>query len=1481
MPTLSQGFADALFGTVGRDPSDLAPELYEDIVIRQDGALYEEGRFDGFGFDLGIRADASMAEPDNVYKHVQLLRLTQIAPIGIQRAQEGVNLVDLHRDLLYGLWQNKVHPVTLVANDPNRHGVMFCVGVQANAETPEAARQRALEGIATLETQYRGTYAQTTLKGLTPAEAEWLLVRMRSWSNVAVFRGIPQPRREASPALSATLAGVTEESTIAQQIEQFCRAMVDKEYIFMILASPLSSLSIERLLKKVARQLEVVEPDIEVTRSQTAGVSLPFMFVGNTGGNEGVSQGLSAGVSHAVGTGSSIGHTTTVGQSATTTHGTSTSAGTGLTHSAGTSKGTTDSVALSRGQSTGLSHSLTHSAGLSRSKGATEGISRSSGTSQGQTTSSGTSTSVTNSTGSSESVSQSHGTSTSVTNTQGTSQSLGQSQGVSQGVTQSQGTSQGLSNSAGVSTGSTTGSSISTSVGHSTSVGASNSVSHSLGASEGSTNSIGVTSGQTVGASHGTTQSLSNGDTTGGSNTYSLSHQASVGTGAKQGVSASTGVSRNVGGSASQGLNAGASADPGGVGVSGSHTSGTSQSAGASATSGAGSDHGVSSTTSAGSGLSAGSSQSASQTATESQGASTGTSAGASTGSSAGLSHSVGASQGVSNTSGSSVSVGTSVGASQGLSTGSSIGHSASTSVSQGASQGVGSSQGVSQSVTATDGTSQSTAIGQSTSQSTSLTQGTSQSTAIGQSTSQGVANSTGSSQSVGASQGASQGLSTSTGVASGVSTSTGATQGVANTQGVSQGVNTGVAASSTQGVGTSQSSSFGTSESQGVSTQQSQSVTDGTNSGTQSGTSLGSSWGMAGSMGIAPMLSLSLSKTIYDEYKRVLATTLTTQRNRMMTARQEGLFQEFAYLLTPDRTTKEAGVATGMSAFWGPSEKGELAVRFHALNDLPNDEERHLLDHVRTFSACRVKEPSMEGLEAAAYSTVLTSSELAVLVHPPRIDLPGIQAMLERVPAFRISNEQDGPIHIGRQIFAETATISNFGFGLRPEQLAHILVAGETRTGKTVTSEQLFASYVNLPPRLVRVVEPDAPAGHVTEELRHYGGLVLDWKKTWRGMLHHVERERFRFVSLWDPALGFKYNLLRIPNGMSPDLHMNMLADALSLAMGLGQRGKGIIREGISHLYVKKQLPLRLIDPGAPPELTSNVITHPRLSAFVGMADLYETIVTSMEDESNNRSLGMNRRDGFQVVIMRLQQFAPGEQMARIYTRDIAEFELGDPLVRERFDAGEFAADGCLTMHDLLHPGEVVVMEGGPLDTVLKKALITSLVTSIFTWARLQGDNAFDPAKMIVLEEAHEVLVSGEDSDAQIGGGGATIWEQLWNEGASYGLRLAAIVQMPDHVPPSVLANSGTMICHRVSVEDAQDVVMAKLAKDPRVDHREYKRFLARIPRGWSVVRSAGAGTYADTDPLLVHSDMLDHPPLTDEMLKRYAIRPGKGIGA
>ena len=1558
MTSIADAISDALFGTIGRDPHDLVPDLYEDLVIRQDGARFDDhGRFTGFGFELGIRRDARVADPEIRYKHVALYRLSRIAPIEIQRAQEGVNLVDLHRDLLYGLAQNAVHPLTVVGNDPARHGVLFLVGAQAIGRTRTEAEQKCHEGAAALLTQYRGVYRQTRIEPLREAEVEWLLVRLRNWREIAAFRGIPQPRREASPALSATLAGVTAESTIAQQIELFCRAVADKEYLLTILASPLETRTVERLLRKVSRQLEKIEPDIEVTRTQTAGVSLPFLFAGNTGGTDGLSQGATAGVSHGVTDGASVGQTSTTGTSQTITDGTQTSLQAGITHSVGASTGTTEGLQLSHGTSDALSHSLQHSAGIAHSKGintsesATKGVSStrtdSAATSHGVTDTQGSSQSTTDTQGSSQSVSVTHGSSqsvsvtqgqsasvtqtqgqsSSVTNTEGTSQSVGTntsanesvgtSTGTSQGIGTSSGMSENLSNSVGASSSVSHGASIATNVSHQVSTGQNESSTAGVGTSAGETSSVGISAGHSLQGSESTTSGRSYSDGLGNNTSYSLGRSAGTTGGASEATNASASASRSETGTGTRGTNLSLSADPVGVGASGAHSDATSVGSSGQVGTGVGLSHTDSAQTSQQSSLSGGGGASANESWAQNQSAGTSISAGTTTGSNAGLSHSVGVSTNNSDTTGSSVGVSSGTGVSQGLSSATSTGKSAAVSFGEGASQAnstsagissshsltdgygsgvsetqgssqsvgvtqgtsssVGVTQGVSDSVGVTQGTSQSVGVTQGTSQSVGVTQGSSASTALSRSETTGVAEAAGTSSSLGISKGDNFGLATNTGVASGVSTQSGTNASTAISQGTSQGSNLGVATNLGQGVSSSQSVANGVSDSQSSSTQQSVSYASSEQAGTSTGSSLGASWGMAGSMGIAPMVSLSLAKKLYDEHKRAVATTLTTQRNRMMTARQEGAFQGFCYLVTPDPLTKEQCVAAAMSAFWGPAEKGELPVRFHALNDLPREEAAHLLAHARTFSACRVREPSLEALEAYAYSTVLTTSELAVLSHPPRIDLPGIQSSLEPVPAFRVPTTEDGQIHLGHVVNAEIDEVTDYRFGLHAEHLAHVLVAGETNMGKTVTAQQLFANYVNLPPKSVAVL---GEGGEVREELRHYGGLVLDWKRTWRGMLHHVPRDRFRFVSLWDPSLGFKYNLLQVPAGVPVSVHQDMVCEALSLAMGLGQRGRGILRSLVGNLY-RRPMSLRYLDPDAAPGAESNVMRTPALSRFVGMADLYEEVCDAMTDKGRTQ-IGNNLRDGYQVVQMRLQQFAAQEEMAKIYTRDTCEVELAEkPAIAERAEEGEFTLDGCLTIHDLVAPGEVVVMEGGPLDPGLKKAVITSLVTSIFTWARIQGDRAFDPAKLVVLEEAHQVLVSGDDADAQIGGIGETIWEQMWNEGRSYGIKLMAICQMPDKMPDSVVANSGTVISHAVSTPKAQETVMTKIGKDLRIDHRQYGRFLAKIPQGRAIVCSKGRGGYLDADPVLVAPDLLDHEPPSDEVLRRYAVRPRRNTFA
>lgn len=1243
------------------DPMDVVPEMYPDIRVRSTQVDYTRNGCLGWRVDLLVNDKGARSDPPSStvpqYRYVSLLRLTRIAPIGIQRSDEDVALVDLHRNLLKALHEHRAHPITLVANDPDSGGVLFCTGVQADGETPEEARAKALAGVEMTRGLFRGVYRQADLRQLTRDEGHWLQVRLQTWGCLSVFRGLPRPRREAGLSLTTPLAGVTPESTVEQQIEQFARAMADKQYILSILASPLSEASVDSLLMGVSERLSKLRSDVETHEAHSAGISIPFLFAGSLGGSQGVSHGV------------------------TTSHGTSVGVSRQVTSG--------ESVGTSTSQTQGTSLSVSHSVGETQSVG----------------------TNLT--TGHQASLSHSYG------------QSLSLSQGRS--------------------------------TSHGTSLSESKSVSETLSAQ--STHGVTETAGSSISRGSSTSTSFSDGTST--SNTAQLSQ--SFGVNSSHGVSGSASLSSSSGGSAGTG----ASTDFQGSLelIKGGHSTSTSSSLQSSGSAGVSAGSSASYGTSAGSGLSIGSSHSS----TESFGETTGTS----------LSQSV--SRSVSDSA--SVSTGQSVGTSQGVTTGQSASAGASVGLTQGASTGVSGSVGGSVSA--------------------------------GQSYSAGV----------------SQGSSTS------VAQSQSLTQGVTQSRSLSESAGTSAGASETQG--------------------------------SSSGSSLGSNWATNGSLALAPSVTYTRSKPVFDEQKRVAATILQTQVNRLTLARQEGAWEEFCYLLTPDEPTKEMGVGAAISAFWGPAQQGgDLPVRFHAIVDLDSEENEHLRQHVRSFSSCYTREPSDKALERYAYSTVLTTTELAVLCRPPRIDLPGIQVSLEPIPTFRVPTDADGSIGLGRVVNPEIGAVSPYRFGLKPETFGHTIVAGVTGFGKTVSAEQLFVNFVNQPPRKAVTVKD----GRIQETEEYYGALVLDWKRTWRGILQHVPRERFRFVSLWNPESGFKYNPLAVPEGVPPNVHLDSLAEALALSMSLGQRGRGIIRGALGELY-RAHRPLKLLDPSLPDSKTSTVFDTPELSRFVGMADLYMTITNQLNNPATAKQ-GNSLKEGLQVVQMRLQHFAPGEPLARIYTRDVAEWELASmPDLKARFDAGEFSLSGCLDLFDLIGPGTICVMEGGPLDPVVKRFLVTMFVTEVFEWARIQGEGAFTPERLFVLEEAHEVLVSGEDDAAKIGGVGATIWEQIWNEGRSLGMRMMAIVQTPHVLPESVISNSGCHIIHRLSNGKSQTMMLEAIGRDPRTDDRPLKRFLARIPRGQAIVRDAG-GDYNSSDIMLVQPDLLVHDIPSDEVLREYSIR-------
>jgi hypothetical protein len=1268
------------------------PFFFNDCAIRASARL-ERGDTTLLGFMTATRPEPTRDAWRVSHRYLSLLRLEQIAQPQTMLANEAHVLVDLHRQVLAALWEAQIRPITIVANDPSQHGVIFCVGAIGIGASDEEARAKAERSVGVIRAGWQGMYRQVRFAPLGPEATAWLMHRLMTWKSIALIKGLPRARREASPSLTAQLGMPNEESVMAEQIEIALRELSRKEFILEFMGYPLGRAEILSMLRKAARQLELVVPDVDVTRSHTAAISLPFVYAGGAGGSQAVGHGMGVSASHGVSqsVGHSLSESHTIGQSETV------------------------------GQSSSVSHGVGETASLGATRGAGISQSASSGWSAGR------------------SVSEGH--------------SLAIGHSVSHGVTtgQSIGTSTSRSEQAGVS--------ASHSLGASSSVGASNAVSHSYSESH----STG--SNWSFGRSSGTSSSVNDGGTT----TNGVSGSLSKGTSG----------SMSFGGQSSASLDGKLSADPLGIGG----TAGGSVSGGNSGSLSTGVSHGLSHGYSASGGSSAG----------VTGGASTGTSfsdgGSASSSQSYGLTgtHTLSASSGTSATNTTGVS--DSAGASTGLSRGASIGTSSTT--------GESATQTLSQSVGASAGRSGSVGAGLSDSVGSSATNGVSASTSYGATTSSSVSS----------------------------SASSGVTHGVTDTT--------------------------------GTSAQEGQSAS--------SNDTLGASWSNNGSLAIAPMVGVSVTKTYPDEMKRALAQILTTNCNRMVLAQQEGAYCHFGYLLTPD--SEDTAIAAGAvkSAWWGPSEKGDLPVPLRVVHLDDPEIARHMTLHAQTATPCFVEEPSSAALEDLWASSVLTLTEMGMLHRPPRIDFPGIQGILEPIPPFRVrvdvspSTSRFRRIYLGKQVFGETGDITDFDFALDPEQTGHTLVSGASGGGKTVTAEQLVVSWVTQEPTDVLVYEPD-----LHEERRQHGALVLDWKDSWRGLKAYVSEDRFRFASLWNPRFGFKFNLLEIPDGFTPTLHRDLVANAFGLALGVGLRGRNILVDAIDHLY-QKEMPLSWIGRG---DGLGCARDYPELSRFVGMADLHEVLKTMLNAKS-----GANKTDGIEVLLGRLQSWAAGQDLAKIWTRDIVEDEMAhNPQLRERFERGEFARR-CVSLSDLLRPGEVVVLEGGPLDPTQKKLVITTLIGEVFTWARLRGKDAFAPPLMVVLEEAHQVVVGAESGSAQIGNEGETLWEQLWNEGRSYGIRMMAICQLPEVLPESVVANSHTLIAHRAQTADGSEMITRAIGKDPKTDHRPYARFIARIPIGWAIVRERGDGTYGSSEPVLVHPTMLTHAAVRDADLLPFAV--------
>lgn len=984
------------------------------------------------------------------------------------------------------------------------------------------------------------------------------------------------------------------------------------------------------------------------------------------------------------------------------------------------------------------------------------------------------------------------------------------------GTAHTAGTSEGHSTSDSITQGTsaTVSDSESTAVGQSRTVAAGTSISSTEGHAHSQGLSGGVTEGH--GTAHarslGTNTSIGEGHSTGQNQQTSHSESAQASTGHTDSASAgrSEGLNRSEGSNhtaGSQQARSSSLSESGSTSASAAH--GTQSSASGGATTGQSSGHSEGTSNSIGvrvSGEPMGVGGSGDTSRTSSSSDSTATNSGTSTGWSAGTSDTI--SQGISHGYGATNS--TSAGAS----------------VTDGTSSALGASVGTSSGVGAANSSSVGTGI------SDSVSRGSSDSSSVSRSAGVSDATSTGTNQSASLSKGYSEGVSAARSTSVGQSTT--AADGVSTTHGRTHGVASGVSDST----GRSISDSVGRSDA--------------------STHSIGRASLMSGGMGLAPSLSISSTKRTLDAMAESLAKVLSAQRNRMELAQEEGGFAVQTIVLCPDKTTETRAASLLKSSFWGPGEKTPVPQPLHVITTLDAQQRRHLAAHARALSPCRHADIQPEAIEPHTYSTALLCSELAVLTAPIRSGAPGIAAAaVDLIPRMPLPVHRGGGRHLGRVVDTERAVVSNIEYALAPHEMLHPLVAGASDSGKTTTALRLATEHL-LGTSTRTVIDPDT--GQPREEATLNSLLALDIKSDWRRLKYALPSgsPRFRFYSLgrvqpdnYAPPPGkaspyFRYNLLRVPPGVSAQVYRDRVADTFAHVAHLGLRGRSIIAAGIDTLYRR-----RCSDPADNTE--HSVYERPELSRFVDMAALAqwaEEQIKDMAHGSQKARVGSESKERMAIIAARLAPFREGTHGWQVYR--------GDPKTGQA---------QTLQITDLVGGGDVVVLEASHLDAAAGKLALALIFTAAFSFA--QARKRLDSQTMVVLEEANAYLPAADAES--VSGVSVSVFEEASAIGRALWMTMMVIVQSPDWLSNQMIANAGLVAAHRTETAEGKEIIMAKLGYEQRIDNRDIYKYLSRMGKGQCIIRPHMGGvedSYLSSYPCLIQVTNVTYPVPTDAEL-------------
>ena len=255
----------------------------------------------------------------------------------------------------------------------------------------------------------------------------------------------------------------------------------------------------------------------------------------------------------------------------------------------------------------------------------------------------------------------------------------------------------------------------------------------------------------------------------------------------------------------------------------------------------------------------------------------------------------------------------------------------------------------------------------------------------------------------------------------------------------------------------------------------------------------------------------------------------------------------------------------------------------------------------------------------------------------------------------------------------------------------------------------------------------------------------------------------------------------------------------------------------------------------------------------WIGVLRKYYETVSKKGDQSSRTSLEgvLLRLEQFEEAQM-LRQYGPGEDTMPIE-------DLG--LLGEKHD-----------------PWGVTVVEGGAeMDEFAKAALFSLLAAVVYGDAVVRRRESLAgvrfPPLQIFFEEANKVLSgvsSGAASDSEKKGGNvSTIWESMWRDARKYDIYLHLMAQTVSQLPPGILSSCANVFVFQTKNGADRDLLLPHLGKSEKgIVNTEYKRYLARIPKTYAIVKLGYSANVLDLDPVLIRPRLVEVDEPSDQQI-------------